>query len=129
MVRDPKTGKFVKGVSGNPSGVAKNAKKKDSNDIPQSVRDEIAKQTPEEGLKTLMAYLIASVDKKDSAMRILKEFLPYVMPKKQSSENVTQHYSELVIKLEDPHANQVTLENEFSKTLLENSEEEENEDV
>lgn len=77
-------GQFIKGVSGNPSGVSKKSK------LSKVDKDEIIKMIEDRSQPSLASdFLIASIRKCETieqAHKYMKEYLNYLTPKKASAK-------------------------------------------
>lgn len=89
-VRD-ETGKFKKGVSGNPKGRPK--KKKEEKDLPSDFHVEAGADA-----KKALEALLASATTRYEAHKIAKDLLPYQSPKLSNVESFTNEIKTIEIK-------------------------------
>ncbi len=95
--KDPKTGHFLPGKSGNPSGRPK-AEKLTGKDK-KELKKIISKCIKEKDLTEAVLWLVERSEQVFEVFKYLKEFAPYIMPKLSSMKTETKEIREIKITL------------------------------
>ncbi len=116
------SGKFVKGVSGNPSGRSKSTKltAADRKKLVKIIEDNI---TDAGFLKEMLSFLTEKAESVADVFKYVKEFAPYLLPKLSSIKSEVSEVKEIKIRIEGFDINPMkVLESDKTKTIEVNDE-------